>query len=185
MGSASTVEYYSTDSRRSRFQTTERRTRMIRYRRSCRLFRAVLGLYMLMCMISTTAFSADTAATAPQPPPGGFGGAGTQPGREGGATPPGPPRMAKVIGLRQVLLQVASRAVELSTMEPTQHWLTKTQQALITPRPATRRTLFASKGLLSFSRTSLSTKHQARQARATPATSMAAMRAFSPWARPT
>ena len=64
---------------------------MIRYRRSCRLLRAVLGLYMLMCMISTTAFSADTAATAPQPPPGGFGGAGTQPGREGGATPPGPP----------------------------------------------------------------------------------------------
>jgi len=92
---------------------------------------------------------------------------------------------AKVIGLRQVLLQAGSRAVELSTMGPTQHLLTKTQQALITPRPATRRTLFASKGLLSFSRTSLSTKHQARQARATPATSMAAMQAFSPWARPT
>ena len=68
---------------------------MIRYRRSCRLFRAVLGLYMLMCMINTAAFSADTAATAPQPPPGGFGGAGTPPsaplGGEGSGTPPGPP----------------------------------------------------------------------------------------------
>jgi len=55
---------------------------MIRYRRSCRLFRAVLGLYMLMCMINTAAFSADMATTPPEVPPGDSGGA---------ATPPGPP----------------------------------------------------------------------------------------------
>jgi len=65
---------------------------MIRYRRSCRLFRAVLGLYMLMCMINTAAFSADMASTPPQPLPGDSEGAATPPGGgENGESPPGPP----------------------------------------------------------------------------------------------